>query len=114
MAHAVEDHRVHVHPAPPRRDKLEPDGPPVGFHGVAEQTQRVHRRSLVLSVYGEVQVSVRACLLSDQRVDPPTASDPEVAARTPQVCQDRHHLAQPHTRVERLLGDHVYMVSRGI
>jgi len=51
MSRAVERHRVYVHPSPAGRDEFDPDGPPVGFYGVTEQTQGVHRDSLALSVY---------------------------------------------------------------
>lgn len=81
MSCAVERHRVQVHPRPVGRDELDPDRPPVGFQGVTEQAQGGQRGSLVLSVYGQVQVPVRPRLPSEQRVDSPTASYPEFAAR---------------------------------
>ncbi len=68
MSCAVERHRVQVHPRPVGRDELDPDRPPVGFHGATEQARGGQRGSLVLSVYG-------------QGVDSPTASYPEFAAR---------------------------------
>ncbi len=111
MSATVEDHWVQVDPATARSDELHPHGPPIGLYPVAEQAQGAHRSGFVLGVYGEIQVSVRPRLPTDQCVDSPTARDPEVAASLTQLYQHGQHLAESHACVGRLPIDHPSIVT---
>jgi len=113
MSATVENHRVQVDPATARSDELHPHGPPVGLYPVAEQAQGGRRSGFVLGVYGEIQVSVRPRLPTDQCVDSSTACDPEVAASLTQLYQNGQHLAESHACVGRLSIHQTIIVAYG-
>jgi hypothetical protein len=80
----LEQQRVHVDPSSSRCDQLNPVGPPIGIHDVAQLLQHGERCTFVCRVEVDVEVSMRAGLLADKGVDAPASLQPILAANSVQ------------------------------
>jgi hypothetical protein len=92
----VEDDGVDIDPAAVLGDKLDTNRSPVSFHAVAPALQKAHRHCLLTGVQRKVEVTVRPRLPTDQSVDTPSASNPNVAACPAQIRQYPKHLIEIH------------------